>query len=104
VFFKTVRHGINRSFCGMYPNRPSSLSIGFPSTRTAPVEGSIKPARMLKSVDLPQPEGPTIETNSPALASMSIPSSAWTSWLPAPPRPLKTLEMPSVWSLGVSIC
>ena len=31
-----------------------------------PVLGSIRPAMMRSSVDLPQPEGPTMEMNSPA--------------------------------------
>src|SRR6266516_2631936 len=83
----------------MYPKTPSSRSAGSPSSSTRPLVGSTRPARMLNSVDLPHPDGPTIETNSPSLASMSIASSARTSPLPVP-LPRKTLEMLSVWSLA----
>jgi hypothetical protein len=34
---------------------------------TVPAVGSIKPAMISRSVDLPQPEGPTTEKNSPAV-------------------------------------
>src|SRR5882724_6722347 len=37
-----------------------------PSTARVPEVGGRKPATMLRIVDLPQPEGPTIDTNSPA--------------------------------------
>src|SRR6188472_4322091 len=39
---------------------------GWPSTSTAPESGARKPAMMFISVVLPQPEGPTIATNSPS--------------------------------------
>src|SRR6185312_9778292 len=39
---------------------------GSPRTRTVPDEGRSSPAAMLSSVDLPQPVGPTTETNSPS--------------------------------------
>ena len=37
-----------------------------------------------RSVDLPQPDGPMSETNSPAPIVRSIPSSAVTAWVPDP--------------------
>src|SRR5579862_5548023 len=40
-----------------------------PSIRTAPRSGRSKPAMMFSKVDLPQPEGPTIATNSPSRTS-----------------------------------
>ena len=40
---------------------------GSPSTVTVPVVGFRNPATAFSSVDFPQPDGPTIETNSPGL-------------------------------------
>src|SRR5688572_13101233 len=37
-----------------------------PSMTTAPASGRMKPAIMFMSVDLPQPEGPTMAMNSPS--------------------------------------
>src|SRR4029078_1706645 len=45
-----------------------------PSTRTVPRSGRSKPAMMFISVDLPQPEGPTIATNSPSSTAKLTPS------------------------------
>src|SRR5436190_8863434 len=39
---------------------------GSPKTRTVPEDGRRRPATTLRSVDLPQPVGPTTETNSPS--------------------------------------
>src|SRR5215475_445766 len=39
---------------------------GAPCTRTSPDDGASRPAATLSSVDLPQPVGPTTETNSPS--------------------------------------
>jgi hypothetical protein len=39
---------------------------GSPNTRTWPEDGCSRPAATFSSVDLPQPVGPTTETNSPA--------------------------------------
>ena len=39
---------------------------------TVPSEGVTKPAIILNNVDLPQPEGPTIVTNSPFSILKSI--------------------------------
>src|SRR3954468_2487857 len=59
---------------------PESGSL---KTRNAPAEGRNKPAATLSSVDLPQPVGPTTETNSPS------PTASVTSftavYAPAPP-------------------
>ena len=43
-----------------------------PSTVTMPVVGLRKPATALSSVDFPQPEGPTIETNSPGFTWICV--------------------------------
>ncbi len=46
------------------------------SSRCAPAVGSVRPAMRRSAVDLPQPEGPSSERNSPCRTSMSRPSSA----------------------------
>jgi hypothetical protein len=38
---------------------------GSPSNSTWPAEGAISPAIHVRRVDLPQPDGPTTDTNSP---------------------------------------
>src|SRR5471030_2482167 len=55
-----------------------------------PADGTSRPAIMLSSVDLPQPEDPTRIRNSPASTSMSIPLriSTW-------PKVLRTLAIVS---------
>ena len=60
----------------LIPQRPARRfkpASGWPNTRTLPVLGGSSPAATLSSVLLPQPVGPTTETNSPA------PTSRWTS-------------------------
>ena len=51
-----------------------SLVMSLPATTIAPAVGSSKPATILSTVVLPQPEGPRKETNSPA------PTSRLKSW------------------------
>src|SRR5689334_19708593 len=92
---------------------------GTPSTCTPPVSGARKPAMMFISVVLPQPEGPTIATNSPSAISKfrswmtssrplsvgkPLPTAltkilpgiapAWPSMRIAPPHDLHVLEQP----------
>src|SRR5208282_1491531 len=63
---------------------------GTPSTLMLPRSGGSKPAMMLSSVDLPQPEGPTMATNSPSPTLKSMPSS--TSSEPRPESKLLLTE------------
>src|SRR5438132_13576792 len=56
---------------------------GCPSTRTSPDDGGSKPAATLSSVDLPQPVGPTTETNSPAPTAIVV---SLTAVYPSPSR------------------
>ena len=60
--------------------------IGAPSMATLPVLSVSSPATMRSNVDFPQPEGPRMVTNSPALMSRSMPSSTIVSpnRLPSP--------------------
>src|SRR5690242_3691572 len=47
--------------------------MSMPSINTWPLVGLSSPAMMPSSVDLPEPEGPTIATNSPLFTSMLMP-------------------------------
>src|SRR5262245_60014813 len=47
---------------------------GAPSISTVPASARSKPATMFSRVVLPQPEGPTIATNSPSSTARSMPS------------------------------
>ena len=59
--------------------RGPAPSTGLPSASTRPESGLVRPAMMSSSVDLPQPRGPTRQTNSPSPTSSEMSSSAWTS-------------------------
>ncbi len=50
--------------------------ISCPATWMLPASGRVNPARIISSVVLPEPEGPSSVMNSPAAMSMSMPSSA----------------------------
>src|SRR5262249_37840451 len=47
-----------------------------PSTRMRPALAAIRPSTTERNVVLPQPDGPTIDTNSPSMIFRSTPSSA----------------------------
>ena len=65
TFSRTVFHG-NSEYCwNTMPRSALGPFTASPSTVTVPVVGFRKPATAFNSVDFPQPEGPTIETNSP---------------------------------------
>src|SRR5690242_10318844 len=65
-FSRTVSHGNTEPCCEIMMPRASGLVRCAPSMTTSPASGRMKPASMLRSVDLPQPDGPTIATNSPS--------------------------------------
>ena len=58
--------------------RSGSAEKGSPEMVTVPVEGLRRPPMMVRSVDLPEPEGPRIPTSSPRRSSRSVLRSAWT--------------------------
>src|SRR4051794_34014614 len=60
--------------------------IGFPLTSTSPVVGSSKPATMRSRVDLPQPDAPIRQTNSPSSMVRSTRARASISSSPAAKR------------------
>src|SRR3989304_5227625 len=62
-------------------DRCGPLTIS-PSTVSAPPVDEIKPPMILSIVDLPQPEGPMMEKNSPARTSTEISSTAGTAARP----------------------
>src|SRR4029434_1549154 len=65
-----------------------------PPTAKSPLEAGINPPMILNNVDLPQPDGPMMEKNSPALTSRETLFKAQTSSTPlsAPPKVLLTLR------------
>ena len=60
-----------------------SLTTRLPM-KISPALISSRPATMRSSVDLPQPEGPTMTTNSPSVISALTP---WMTWLALAPWP-----------------
>src|SRR5579863_10610625 len=68
-----------------------------PSIRISPSLTLSRPAIMARSVDLPQPEGPTRATNSPVSASSSMPLRTATA-----PKRLCSREMLSVAMIALS--
>src|SRR5260370_25607051 len=65
--------------------RSASLnpSRSCPASRMLPALGGVNPPMIWNSVDFPEPDGPTIDTNSPAPTSKFTPRSACTSTSPA---------------------
>src|SRR3984885_7679208 len=83
-------------------NRPGSWNISAtrPPTDISPLVGWSSPATRLRSVDLPQPDAPIRQVNSPGSAARLTWSRAGTA---LPPRPY-TLETPaSVTAAGASV-
>ena len=81
TFWRTVIHGNSER---LYSWKTSAIvsggpCTGVPSSRTSPAVGSSSPATHLSSVVLPQPDGPTMQTNSPAATSNDRSPTASTS-------------------------
>ena len=68
MLLATLSHGIRFACWNTRPMRPAwrKLRGGAPPTVTVPRVGAIRSATTLRSVLLPQPEGPTSETNAPS--------------------------------------
>src|SRR3954449_4123404 len=80
---RTFFHGSTASAWNMYPT-PSGMPLtGDPCTLTVPAVAGSSPETRDRVVDLPQPVGPTIETNSPSATSRS------TSRIAVKPAPSK---------------
>src|SRR5262245_24369214 len=57
---------------------------GAPRNDTSPALGAVSPATICSSVDLPQPDGPTMATNSPSSTSSAMFPSATVVAAPLP--------------------
>ena len=77
----------------MYPTLPAVPVMSSPSSSTLPWSGVSRPDTTLNSVDLPQPEGPTNETNSPGWIASVVGARAT--------LPSNALVAPSMRNLGV---
>ncbi len=66
-----------------------------PATVTVPIVAGLRPATMRSSVDLPQPLGPTSETNSPAPTDKEMSARASTG-------PLAASYVMPTWSRPIS--
>src|SRR5258708_7562997 len=76
TFSSTVRQGNSTEVWNITPtSRRGPLTLR-PPTVISPVLGSSRPPMSFRSVDLPQPLGPTKETNSPGWISTLTPRSA----------------------------
>src|SRR5437764_9795739 len=62
------------------PREGSGPSIGLSHISAWPDDGCSKPAMMRSSVDLPQPEAPIRQTNSPLFIVSVASESAWIVW------------------------
>ena len=74
-----VRQSKSWSRWGMSPALPVGARTGSPSTSTSPPDGCSMPAMSASSVDFPQPDGPTMLTNSPSATPKVTSRSAATS-------------------------
>src|SRR5882724_11603358 len=62
------------------PRDGSGSAIGLPHISASPDEGCSKPAMIRSSVDLPQPEAPIRQTNSPLAIARLASDRAWIVW------------------------
>src|SRR5256714_14373681 len=83
-FGRTVIQGNTEPRWAIMIPRRLGARTGRPSIRTSPRSGGSNPASTLTRVSLPQPEGPTIATNSPAPTVKDMSSRADTSPSPVP--------------------
>src|SRR5262249_45575362 len=84
TFAATVAHGISVGSWNTKPMRCGAAASASTHS-TVPLVGSLKPAMMRSAVDLPQPDGPSSDTNSPggtSRSSRSRPSTAFAKVLP----------------------
>ena len=70
----TVSHGISACPWNTTPRSSPGPDTSRPSMNTYPAEGRSSPASTLRIVVLPQPEWPTMQTNSPLAMPKSTPS------------------------------
>src|SRR6266852_6531069 len=92
----TVNQGKSAASWDTTLRRGSGRLTGCPRNSTSPRVGPSKPATMLRSVDLPQPDGPRTAANSLGSILRSIPSRATSR----PDRPLNSLKTPRSSATG----
>src|SRR5258708_7747424 len=96
IFCSTVNQG-NTPFSWNTKIRwGSGPDTGVPLTNTSPTAGLRKPAMMFSRVDLPQPEGPTMQTNSPRTTSKSMLSRTTMGAV----LPANCMLKPRTWMIG----
>ena len=84
TFLRTESQG-NSEYCwNTTPRSDPGRVMGLPSSIASPSVGLTKPATMLSRVDLPQPEGPISETNSPGWTLSETSLTATTALSPLP--------------------
>src|SRR5207245_267335 len=76
TFSRTVIQGNSAYSWKTIARAGSGWTTRLPKARISPALGRVNPAMAFRSVDLPQPEGPSRQTNSPAATSRSMRSSA----------------------------
>src|SRR5215472_151555 len=82
TFRSTVRQGRRTGSWKTMPMSRLGPLTPCPRSVTRPADRGIRPARILRKVVLPQPDWPTIVTNSPVSMSREIPARAGTSARP----------------------
>ncbi len=94
----TVAHGISVGSWNTKPISPcrAPACAAAPGHSTVPRVGSLRPAIMRSAVDLPQPDGPSSETNSPGHRSRLKRSSAMTPLAKVLPTPCSETEKSAV--------
>src|SRR3954453_10358323 len=95
MLLATLSHGIRFACWNTRPIRPARRRLrgATPPVVTIPRVGAIRSATTLSKVLLPQPDGPTSETNAPSGISSVIPDSALTGSGPPTPYVTSTLAM-----------
>src|SRR5438876_8013412 len=79
------------------PRLGSGPSIGLPHISASPAVGCSKPAMMRSNVDLPQPEAPIRQMNSPVAIERWASDRAWIVWS----CNWKTFETPLISTIGM---
>src|SRR5438876_237374 len=76
MLLRTVRHGSSEASWKTTARSGPGFVTAWPSTRMRPAVAAMRPSTTERNVVLPQPDGPTIATNSPSVTFRSTPSSA----------------------------
>src|ERR1700682_3757254 len=95
TFSWTVSHGKRAKLWNTIATLDLEPDNGLPCLRTSPLEGVVSPESIRKSVDLPEPEGPSRATIIPDSSQRSVGAITWTR--PPPGRwKLFSIRRPSM--------